>query len=102
MILAEGGEGEGGGSGVFTQQKDLLLVVDVFMHPVRCVPSFCGAQSSLRLHLVQWKLASWTIDLIMPSYGKSEICRSSLSGPMSVSVLLGSIHSAHHSNNNNI
>jgi len=63
MILGEGGEGEGG-SGVFTQRKDLLLVVDVFMHPVRCVPSFlnffCGAQSSLRLHLVQWKRALWT------------------------------------------
>src|ERR1700676_5348207 len=83
----------------------VIKIVSV-IHSSRCVPSllnfFCGAQSSLWLHLVQWKQASWTIDLIMPSYGKSEICRSCLSGPMSVSVLLASIHSAHHSNNNNL
>jgi hypothetical protein len=65
---------------------------------------FRGGWSALRL---QWHdlpypapgametgLVDWTIGLITPSYGKLEICSSCLSWPMSVSVLLASIHSA--------
>ena len=71
---------------------------------------FQGGWSSLQLRLhdllypapgaMETGLVDWTIGLITPSYGKLKICSSCLSWPMSVSVLLASIHSALHVDNN--
>jgi hypothetical protein len=112
-ILA-GGEA----SAMFPRWKDVLLIWCFHAPCQMCTfffllfrnSFFWGGWSALRL---QWHdlpypapgametgLVDWTIGLITPSYGKLEICSSCLSWPMSVSVLLASIHSALHVDNN--
>src|ERR1700692_2984845 len=105
MILGEGGEGEGGQACSLNGKIYCLLLMFSCTLSDVCLLFKISFVELSHLFGSTWCNGNGPcglIDLIMPSYGKSEICRSCLSGPMSVSVLLASIHSAHHSNNNNL